>query len=97
MVTLAVLALCPALAALAAFVLMERPWWWGAAICVGLAVVGLIAPLVFYAVILVGVGWCAALIGTAILIDDSVVAAAVYFTVSTLMILIWLLAGEGTF
>ena len=87
----------PALAALVAFMLMERPGWWGAAGVVALLAVGIVVPVALYLAAIVAVGWIAALIGTAMLVDESMVAAVVYFAVSTVWILVWVLVPDGTF
>ncbi|MEO0668475.1 MAG: hypothetical protein AAFZ99_11235 [Pseudomonadota bacterium] len=97
MSTVLILGGVPALAALVAFMLMERPGWWGAAGVVALLAVGIVVPVALYLAAIVAVGWIAALIGTAMLVDESMVAAVVYFAVSTVWILIWVLVPDGTF
>ena len=95
--TVLILVGVPALAALVAFMLMERPGWWGAAGVVALLAVGIVVPVALYLAAIVAVGWIAALVGTAMLVDESMVAAVVYFAVSTVWILIWVLVPDGTF
>ena len=97
MSTVLILVGVPALAALVAFMLMERPGWWGAAGVVALLAVGIVVPVALYLAAIVAVGWIAALVGTAMLVDESMVAAVVYFAVSTVWILIWVLVPDGTF
>lgn len=97
MVLIATFVYLPAIAALTAFLLMDRPWWWGPAAAAALAVIGLAVPFLLYAAAFVIIGWIAAQTGSAILLDESVVAAIVYFALSTLLITIWFLAPDGTF
>ena len=97
MSTVLILGGVPALAVLVAFILMERPGWRGAAGVVALLAVGIVVPVALYLAAIVAVGWIAALVGTAMLVDESMVAAVVYFAVSTVWILIWVLVPDGTF
>ncbi|MEL6889793.1 MAG: hypothetical protein AAFO86_13940 [Pseudomonadota bacterium] len=55
------------------------------------------AQVTLYLAAIVAIGWIASLIGTAMLADESMVAAAVFFAVSTVWILIWVLVPDGTF
>ena len=97
MSTVLILGGVPALAALVAFLLMERPGWWGGAAVVALLAVGVVVPVALFLAATVAIGWIAALIGTAMLVDESMVAAVVYFAVSTVWIRIWVLVPDGTF
>lgn len=97
MSTVLILGGIPALAAFAAFMLMERPWWWGLVAVVALGLVGPLVPILFYAALVIAAGWIAALVGTAMLMDESMLAALVYVGMSALMFVIWLTVPDGTF
>ena len=89
----------PALAALAAFVLMDRTWWWGAIPAALLLLVGwaLGVPSLVLAAGFVAVGWLAAVVGTRILADESIVAAYVYGATLVLVLVLWAVLPDGTF
>ena len=54
-------------------------------------------PVQTYAALVIVVGWIPALVGTAMLMDESMLAALVYFGMSALMFVIWLTVPDGTF
>ena len=100
------IAAVPVIAAATAFVCMDRARWWGGVLLGGLAIglynvpVGPDAgavPWAFLAACGLLIGWAGALVGTGLILDESLVAALVYFGVSTLLFLVWVIAPVGTF
>ncbi|WP_299154791.1 hypothetical protein [uncultured Tateyamaria sp.] len=92
----------PVLAALAAYLWTWTPVWLGG-LLVGAAAAGAYAVGVLgsawsiYGLVVLGLGWIGAVIGHRYGADEETVAGLVWFILSILGVLIWIIGPEGLF